>query len=368
MTGRSEDRPELALSPIPLTVDLPVVPESRRRRSRAAVVRSRSATTSRPPGFPSTSGSLRGAESVPECPIGDDTATRGRPRSHLYVLLPVLDDQKHYWVSPDEIKSSSAEVRTGFGIIPSPSSSHADTFATSNASPARRWPGCLRRISPIPTSPSSSRDREEEQVEERIGLRDRRIAAVVEALRAAGARRVLDLGCGDGRLLQALLRDGSFERVVGVDVAFAALERAARRLHLHEMSPKQRERIELLQSSLTYRDRRLQGFDAAAVIEVIEHLEPARLGAFERVLFEVARPRLGRHDDAERRVQREVRAAAGWVSASPRPPVRMDAASEFHEWATETRRALWVRRSLPPRWVLRTRRLDRPPRWRIFRR
>jgi len=113
---------------------------------------------------------------------------------------------------------------------------------------------------------------------------------VVEALEGAGARRVLDLGCGDGRLLQALLRVGSFERGVGVDVSFAALERAARRLHLHEMSPKQRERVELLQSSLTFRDRRLRGFDAAALVEVIEHLDPSRLGAFERVLFEGARP------------------------------------------------------------------------------
>jgi 3' terminal RNA ribose 2'-O-methyltransferase Hen1 len=101
---------------------------------------------------------------------------------------------------------------------------------------------------------------------------------------------VLDLGCGDGRLLRTLLRDGSFERIVGVDVSYAALERAARRLHMNEMSPKQRERIELLQSSLTYRDRRLEGYDAAAVVEVIEHLDPSRVGAFERALFELARP------------------------------------------------------------------------------
>jgi 3' terminal RNA ribose 2'-O-methyltransferase Hen1 len=56
------------------------------------------------------------------------------------------------------------------------------------------------------------------------------------------------------------------------------------------MPPKQRERIELIHGSLMYRDQRLAGFDAAAVVEVIEHLDPPRLAAFERVAFEFARP------------------------------------------------------------------------------
>ena len=148
----------------------------------------------------------------------------------------------------------------------------------------------LEEDQPDPDLSQRRHDREEEQVEDRIGLRDQRIAAVTQALKDAGARSVLDLGCGDGRLLQSLLRDGSFAKVVGVDVSFAALERAARRLHLDEMSPKQRERIELLQGSLTYRDRRLLGFDGAALVEVIEHLEPSRFGAFEQVLFDITRP------------------------------------------------------------------------------
>lgn len=48
--------------------------------------------------------------------------------------------------------------------------------------------------------------------------------------------------------------------------------------------------MKLIQGSLLYRDQRLHGYDAAAVVEVIEHLAPARLAAFERVLFAAARP------------------------------------------------------------------------------
>jgi 3' terminal RNA ribose 2'-O-methyltransferase Hen1 len=68
------------------------------------------------------------------------------------------------------------------------------------------------------------------------------------------------------------------------------LEIAAERLHLDQMPPMQRQRITLFQGALTYRDQRLAGYDAAVVVEVIEHLDASRLASFERVLFEFARP------------------------------------------------------------------------------
>jgi 3' terminal RNA ribose 2'-O-methyltransferase Hen1 len=121
-------------------------------------------------------------------------------------------------------------------------------------------------------------------------LHERRLAAVLGVITGSGARRVLDLGCGSGKLLAELLKERGLERIVGLDVSHRALETAARRLHLDSMAPRQRERVELLHGSLTYRDSRLRGFDAAAVVEVIEHLDPPRLGAFERGLFGYAQP------------------------------------------------------------------------------
>jgi 3' terminal RNA ribose 2'-O-methyltransferase Hen1 len=133
-------------------------------------------------------------------------------------------------------------------------------------------------------------DAEEEAVEQPLSLNEQRLAAVTDAITRAGARRVLDLGCGQGKLVGALLKLTSIDHVVGLDVSHRALEISARRLHLDSMAPRQRERIELIQGSLTYRDRRMEGFDAAAIIEVIEHLEQSRLGSFERVVFVHARP------------------------------------------------------------------------------
>ena len=123
-------------------------------------------------------------------------------------------------------------------------------------------------------------------------LRDLRVAAVLRELKAAGARRVLDLGCGDGRLLAALLGDAQFEEIVGVDASAAALDRAARRLRTDEMAPRQKGRIRLLLGALTYADRRLHGYDAAVLAEVVEHVDPGRLGALEQAVFGAASPPL----------------------------------------------------------------------------
>jgi 3' terminal RNA ribose 2'-O-methyltransferase Hen1 len=141
-----------------------------------------------------------------------------------------------------------------------------------------------------PDAAEEAHEQEEQAVERPMNLHAQRLAAVMDALKQSGARRVLDLGCGEGLLLERLLKDTTFEEIVGLDVSYRTLERARQRLHLDRLPERQRARITLLHGSLTYRDKRLAGYDAAAVVEVIEHLDPPRLAAFERVLFEFAQP------------------------------------------------------------------------------
>jgi 3' terminal RNA ribose 2'-O-methyltransferase Hen1 len=135
-------------------------------------------------------------------------------------------------------------------------------------------------------------DAEETTVEARVSLHSLRIAAVLGALRDAGVKRVVDLGCGEGRLLAELVADHAFTEIVGMDVSARSLEIAARRLRVARMNERQAARLRLIHGSLTYRDDRIAGFEAGVLLEVIEHLEPDRLASLERVVFGEARPRL----------------------------------------------------------------------------
>ena len=122
-------------------------------------------------------------------------------------------------------------------------------------------------------------------------LHDKRIKLVTEKIISSGAERVLDLGCGEGKLIRQLIKQKQFSEIAGMDVSYNELVKTKERLHFDEMSPLQKERINLFQGSLTYKDQQMEGFDAVAVVEVIEHLDLNRLKAFERVSFEFAKPK-----------------------------------------------------------------------------
>lgn len=212
--------------------------------------------------------------------------------AHLYVLIPVLDDQKHYWVGDDEIEKL---LRRGDGWLedhPSRDVIVARYLVHQRGLVRDAIARLTAEEQPEEETLAEQKDEQEAAIERTVSLNERRLDAVFAALKASGASRVLDLGCGEGKLLRRLLADRQFTEIVGMDVATRALDVAESRLKLDRLAPPQRARIRLLHGSLMYRDPRLAGFDAAAVVEVIEHLDPPRLRAFERVLFESARPGL----------------------------------------------------------------------------
>lgn len=210
---------------------------------------------------------------------------------HLYVLIPVLDNDKHYWVGDDEVEKLLSRGKSWL-------SGHPDKDLITRRYLKHQHRLTRDALSQLaaeddlnPDASEREHDAEEERIEKPLSLNAQRMGSVLAALKASGAATVLDLGCGEGNLLRDLLREKQFTRIVGMDVSIRSLERASERLRLERLPDMQRKKIELMHGSLIYRDERLEGFDAAACVEVIEHLDPPRLQAFERAVFEFARPR-----------------------------------------------------------------------------
>ncbi|GAA1320824.1 hypothetical protein GCM10020360_25520 [Nonlabens tegetincola] len=261
------------------------------------------------------------------------TAVLQHALQHLTVLLPVLDNAKHYWADQTEPEKllrhgggwlgdhperelilrrflrhqrdlieateeaareaakgaaeeaakgageeapgrAEAGARTGPG--PAAGSGLGSDSETGPGSDPGSGPGSGPAPAPAVRAPSLATQRRD---------------AVHAQLTKLGAASVLDMGCGQGALLAPLARDPRITRLVGADVSARALDQAARRLGLESAPDALRNKVGLIQASLTYRDDRLAGFDAIVLMEVIEHLDLERLPVAERTVFADARPK-----------------------------------------------------------------------------
>lgn len=216
--------------------------------------------------------------------------------THLYVLIPVLDNNKHYWL--DQSEAEKLLHRGGEWLPQHPEREYITRRYLRFAelvNPTLERLLAYDELAPedemsMELAETAETEPDDAQAAGKQHLHDLRLERVAEEIRRIGAKRVLDLGCGEGKLVRRLLKVAHIEHILALDVSWRELERAQQRLHVREMPPRQRERLTLTQGSLLYHDPRLAGYDAAAVVEVIEHLDETRLAAFEQVVFARAQP------------------------------------------------------------------------------
>ena len=308
MNGQCKDMPELAETALPLTIELSAVPVKGGEPFLRGVFE--------PLGYEVEAERL---------PLDERFSAWGESRlyqirlkteaklkdvlNHLYVLIPVLDREKHYYVGAEEIEKllrRSEQWLKGHPlsqVIATRYLRNKKSLATlalerlaenesdkQNGEEGEGEGGTANDATAQNTAVSEKSVGQEEALEKKISLNEVRMDTVVEKLKAIGARRVADLGCGEGKLLSRLVHDFFFQDIVGMDVSIRSLEIAERRLKLDRMPERKAQRLKLLHGSLMYRDTRLTNFDAATCIEVIEHLDVPRLNAFEKVVFGQARP------------------------------------------------------------------------------
>ncbi|GII54512.1 3' terminal RNA ribose 2'-O-methyltransferase Hen1 [Planotetraspora thailandica] len=352
--GRCKARQDLADRPIPLELMLPALP----CRGGAELAH----RLFEPLGWQVDAQAVQLDEGFPDW--GDSRyvrlTLRGEVRlsdalNHLYVLLPVLDDAKHYWIAGDEVDKL---IGAGSGWL----AGHPDRALITRRYLGRRGaltrtafarlaelgddveeslePPAEEEVTEAAGRPDSASDTSDAGVSDeglrRTPLNTLRRDAVVAALEEVGARSVIDLGCGSGQLLTALLGRPAFAKVAGTDVSARTLSIAARKLRLDRMPDAKRARLELFQGSLTYTDARFAGYDAAVLMEVVEHVDPPRLPALERVVFGVARPRhvIVTTPNVEYNVRYEGLAGEGGPVRRRHPDHRFEwTRAEFAAWA-----------------------------------
>lgn len=201
--------------------------------------------------------------------------------NQIYVLIPVFDLQKHYYVSEAEIDNL---LKHGEGWL----ENHPDkeyiirryfSMAKSYANIARS------RLAGNKETDTEEGGEKEQETGSQAPLDKIRLQTVKDEVLSSGAHSVIDIGCGEGKLLALLVGEAQIEKLAGADVSTDALKRAGQRVEKAALSERQRKKVDIFQGSLMYRDRRFLGYDAACVIEVMEHIDPEKLPIFEGVLF-----------------------------------------------------------------------------------
>lgn len=210
--------------------------------------------------------------------------------NHLYVLIPVFDNQKHYYVSKEEIEKL---LTHGEGWL----KEHPMREYITARYLGRKKSYISKALDALLDVPEQTDDETQEQAavqvqeEKKQSLNQMRLQAVLQQAKDSGAKSVIDMGCGEGNLLRLLIKEKQFTKVYATDVSFTALEKARDKLKLDQQHETVQNKLTIFQSSLIYRDKRFEGFDCACVVEVIEHLDLNRLHAFERVLFAFSQPK-----------------------------------------------------------------------------
>ncbi len=285
VSGRCDKRPELVKTPLQLTARLASLKDSGDEKLAKELFEPLGYTvkterTILDDSFPEWGGSPYIGLEI------SGTVRLSELLNHLYVLIPVFDKQKHYYTSEDEINKLLDHGEGWLSDHP-----YKEKITRRYFDQRRSY---ARKALDVLLENDITEDSRENAAEEKTAhtpLNTLRMETVKNAVLASGASTVIDLGCGECRLTSLLLNEQQIKKITACDVMVSTLEKAAQKLHLDRMQPYRRDKLTLMQASLTYRDRRFDGFDCACVIEVIEHIEPARIPAFERSVFEFAAPK-----------------------------------------------------------------------------
>jgi 3' terminal RNA ribose 2'-O-methyltransferase Hen1 len=223
LAGRSKERPEFANTPLPLHAKLSALPcrggeEVLRRLFEPLGYSITAQRHTLDAQFPAWGDSLYFTVELRR------TLRLRELLTHLYVLVPVLDADKHYWIGDDEVEKLLRHGDVWLSAHPEREMIVRRYLKNRPHLTRQALERLLEEDNRDADETEASHAQEEAVLEEKISLNQQRINAVIAALKECDARRVVDLGCGEGRLLKAMFEDRHFTELLGVDVSYRSLE------------------------------------------------------------------------------------------------------------------------------------------------
>ncbi len=300
LNGACKKQPELVKQALPLTVNLPVLPS----KGGESLIRQ----LFEPLGYEIDLNQHAFDEQRPEwgnSPYFNvtlkNTTLLSEILTHLYVLIPVLDNDKHYWVGFDEVDKL---IKNGKHWIPKHPHKNiiVARYLKKQSSLTRKALAEFElEASELDNMEETTIDEtqehygqsqaSEDKLEKKVRLNDLRIQKIIETIGELDVNNITDFGCGEGKYLKEYLKIAKLNKITGIEVSTSVLDKAEQRLKIERLPEKTRNKLFLLQGSLTYKDSRLKNIDLATCIEVIEHIDEDRLDAFAESLFGFSKPR-----------------------------------------------------------------------------
>ncbi|PYF06198.1 3' terminal RNA ribose 2'-O-methyltransferase Hen1 [Ureibacillus chungkukjangi] len=193
----------------------------------------------------------------------------------LFVLIPVLDNYKHYYIDEQEVEKI---VRYGEGWL--------------DKHPKREF--ILRqalRFKEVYGQFENQHTKKENESSPKLRLNDLRYDKIVGKVNQLKRKEtVVDLGSGEGKLSEKLGFIDGVKEILAVEPSESATLKALKRF---EKAAQDKNFVKPRQifGSLFYYDERLKGKDVLILCEVIEHIDEYRLPKIIQTILQDYRPR-----------------------------------------------------------------------------
>lgn len=209
---------------------------------------------------------------------------------HLYVLLPALDNKKHYFVNENEIVKLLSHGEGWLETHPYKERIVSRYLIHRHNLIEEALEQLAEEVQDEETEENAAGA--EEAMERPIRLQEERLQTALAVMRTLDPAplKIGDIGCGSGDFIRLIENDRAFSEVIGMDVSSKVLQIAEKRLHLDRRNAWQSPKISLIHGSLAYKDSRLKGLDAVLMFEVIEHIDAIKLPVVEYNIFEFLTP------------------------------------------------------------------------------